>query len=51
MGVTPFLVHISFKVEGIGRMANNPVVFWILRNHLADSLLSKLLTFLVDRRL
>ena len=48
MGVTPVRAHISFEVEGIGGVANNPVVFWILRNHLADSISSKRLAFLVE---
>ena len=46
MGVTPVSALNSIKRDGIGRVANNPVEFWILRSDLADSTLSKRLTSL-----
>ena len=48
MGVTPVRALNAIKPDGIGRVANKPVPFWILRSHLADSTLSKLLTFLAE---
>ena len=48
MGVTIVLSLNSFKADGIGGVANNPVVFWILRNELADTTFSKRLTFLAE---
>ena len=48
MGVTPVPVLGSIKRDGIGRVANNPVEIWVLRKDLADSTLSKRLTFLTD---
>ena len=48
MGVTPVRAFISFKLKGIGGVANNPVEFWILRNHFADSICCKLLAFLEE---
>ena len=46
MGVTVVLALNSIKPNGIGGVANNPVEFWILRHHLADSILGERLTFL-----
>ena len=46
MGVTPVRALNSIKPGGVRRVANNPVEFWILRNGLANSILSKRLTFL-----
>ena len=48
MGVSPVRALNSIKRDGIGGVADNPVVFWILRKDLADSILSKRLTFLAD---
>ena len=48
MSVTPVRALNSIKPDGVGGVANNPVEFWILRNRLADSTLSKLLTFLAE---
>ena len=48
MGVTPVLALNSIKPDGIGRVANNPVVFWILRSDRAHSTFSKRLTFLAE---
>ena len=48
MCVTPVLALNSIKPDGMGRVANNPVPFWILRNHFADSILGKRLTFLTE---
>ena len=48
MGVTPVRALNPIKPESIGRVANNPVVFWILRKEIADSILSKRLTFLAE---
>ena len=46
MGVTIVRALNSIKIGVIGGVANNPVVVWILRPHLAYSILSKRLTFL-----
>ena len=48
MGVTPVRALYSIKIGGIGGVANNPVEGWILRNDLADSILSKRLTSLAN---
>ena len=47
MGVTPVRVFNSIKIGGVGGVANNPVVIWPLRFHLADSSLGKIRTFLL----
>ena len=46
MCVAPIRALSSIKIGGIGGVANNPVVFWILRKDLGDSILSKRLTSL-----
>ena len=46
MGVTPDSALNYIKCEGIGRVVNNSVEFWILYSGLADSTLSKHLTSL-----
>ena len=51
MGVTPVLALNTIKPDVIGGVANNPVPFWILRCHLADSIMGKLRTFLARRLL
>ena len=48
MGVIPVRALDSIKRGGIGGVANNPVEFWITRNGLADSTLSKRFTFLAE---
>ena len=48
MGVTPVRALNSIKIDRIGGVANYPVVFWILRNGLGDSILGKRLTFLAE---
>ena len=48
MGITPVRALNSIKIGGIGGVANNPVVVRILRFDLADSVESKLLTFLAE---
>ena len=48
MGVTPVRTLNAIKSDGIGGVANNPVKFWILCRDLADSILSKRLTFLAE---
>ena len=48
MGVTPVRALNSIKIGGIGGVANNPVVFRILRFDLVDSILSKRRTFLAE---
>ena len=41
MVVTPVLALNSIKRDGIGRVANNPVQFWIFRNGRVDSIFGK----------
>ena len=48
MGVTPVRALNSIKPDGIRRVADNPVEFWILRNGPADSILSKRGTSLAE---
>ena len=48
MGVTPVRVLNSIKPDRIGRVANNPVEFWILGKHRVDSTYSKRLAFLAE---
>jgi hypothetical protein len=48
MGVTPVRSLNSIKRNGIGGVADNPVVIWILRIDIADSILGKSLTFLAE---
>ena len=48
MCVTPVRALNSIKISGIGGVANNPVVVWILSNGLADSTLGKRRTFLAE---
>ena len=48
MGITPVRTLNSIKRGGIRGVANNPVVFVILRHDLVDSTCSKRLTFLAE---
>ena len=48
MGVTPVRALNSIKRDRIGRVANNPVEFWILRRGLADSTFGERHTFLAE---
>ena len=48
MGVTPVRALDPIKRDGIGRMTNNPVEFWILRKGLANRIFSKHLTSLAE---
>ena len=48
MGVIPVRTLNSIKRDRIGGVANDPVIFWILRNGLADRILGKRLTFLAE---
>ena len=48
MGVTIVLAFNSIKGSGIGGVANNPVVMWILRVDAADSISGKRHTFLAE---
>ena len=51
MGVTPVRALNAIKPDFIGGVANNPIQFWILRYHLANSILSKFRTFLARKLL
>ena len=48
MGVTPVCALNTIKRDGIGGVANNPVVFRILQNDVADSSSSTRLTSLAE---
>ena len=48
MGLTPVRTLNPIKRDGIGGVANDPVIFWILRKGVTDSILGKRLTFLVE---
>ena len=48
MCVTPIRALNSIKIDGIRRVADNPVECWILQDGLADSILGKRLTFLAE---
>ena len=48
MGATPVHALNSIKPDFIGGGANNPVVGWILRYRVADSILGKRRTFLAE---
>ena len=48
MVVTPVRAHNSIKPDGIGRVADSPVVSWILGRDLVDSTFSKPRAFLAE---